>query len=75
MVEGWWRGAAAEGAELRRPGLDLTDASPVVLAERERSHRVATLDERHVRTVRPTDGSPAFVLLPADACPRARLVR
>lgn len=44
----------------------LADASLVVLAERYRSHRLLTLDERHFRTVRSRRGRP-FTLLPADA--------
>ncbi len=46
-------------------GLGLTDASMVVLAERRCSRSLLTLDERHLRAVRPLQGG-AFRLLPAD---------
>lgn len=47
-------------------GLDagLADLSIVVLADRFRTHRVLTFDERHFRTLRPLDGAPAFEVLP-----------
>lgn len=71
LVDRWWDGASAASAEVAERyadlGLGLTDASLVVLAGRERTVRLATLDERHFRAVRPLDGSPAFTLLPADA--------
>lgn len=44
----------------------LTDASLVGLADRIDSNRIATLDERHFRAMRPISGAPAFHLLPAD---------
>lgn len=66
----WWDGAARRSAEVAARhedmGLGLTDSSLVALAEHEGSHRVATLDERHFRAVRPLTGEPAFVLLPTD---------
>jgi predicted nucleic acid-binding protein len=46
-------------------GIGLADASLVVLAEREGTRRILTLDERHFRALRASDGRP-FVLLPAD---------
>lgn len=46
--------------------IGLTDASIVVLAERYGTDRVLTLDERHFRALRTSDGRP-FTLLPADA--------
>lgn len=46
-------------------GLGLADASLVVLAARHRTTEVLSLDERHLRAVRPLDGG-AFRLLPAD---------
>jgi predicted nucleic acid-binding protein len=46
-------------------GIGLADASLVVLAEREGTRRILTLDERHFRALRASDGKP-FVLLPAD---------
>lgn len=67
----WWSGAAARTAEVAGAyedlDLGLTDASLVALAEREGTTRIATLDQRHFRTVRPLTGEAAFVLLPADA--------
>ena len=47
-------------------GLGLADASLVVLAERSRTRSLLTLDERHLRAVRPLQGG-AMELLPADA--------
>ena len=46
------------------PGL--ADLSIVVLAQRLGTHRLVTFDERHLRSIRPLDGAPAFTLLPAD---------
>ena len=46
--------------------IGLADASIVVLAARYGTRRLLTLDERHFRALRASDGS-AFVLLPADA--------
>jgi predicted nucleic acid-binding protein len=45
--------------------LGLADASLVVLAERYRTRRVVTFDQRAFRTVRPLQGG-AFTLLPLD---------
>jgi predicted nucleic acid-binding protein len=47
-------------------GIGLTDASLVVLADRYRTNRIFTLDERHFRALEPLGGG-AFELLPADA--------
>jgi predicted nucleic acid-binding protein len=47
-------------------GVDLADASIVVLAGRLGTERVLSLDERHFRAMTTPDGR-AFVLLPADA--------
>lgn len=47
-------------------GLGLADASLVVIAERVSTRVLLTLDERHLRAVRPRQGG-HFVLLPADA--------
>jgi uncharacterized protein len=47
-------------------GIGLADASLIVIAERSGTRRILTLDERHFRALRASDGS-AFVLLPADA--------
>lgn len=46
--------------------IGLADASPLALAARLETVRVATLGERLFRTVRPLTGEAAFVLLPAD---------
>ncbi|MCP9484553.1 MAG: PIN domain-containing protein [Gaiellaceae bacterium MAG52_C11] len=58
--------AAAVVEQYRDLGIGLADASLVVLAERYDTRRILTLDERHFRALRASDGS-AFVLLPADA--------
>jgi len=65
----WWPEALAETVAVaeRHDQLGLTDASLVALAARFVTTRVATLDERHFRTVAPLTGEPAFALLPADA--------
>lgn len=47
--------------------IGLADASLLALAARLGTTRVATLDERHFRTVKPLTGEAAFALLPADA--------
>ncbi|MGF6880695.1 putative nucleic acid-binding protein [Nocardia sp. GAS34] len=46
--------------------IGIADASNVVLADRERTDRIMTLDQRHFRTLRPLWGFAAFVLLPYD---------
>ena len=46
--------------------LGLADCALVVLAERHRTTRILSFDERHLRTVAPLGGG-AFTLLPADA--------
>lgn len=46
-------------------GLGLTDATLVLLAARASSATLLTLDDRHLRAVRPLQGD-AFRLLPAD---------
>lgn len=46
--------------------IGLADASIVLLAERAKTKRLLTLDERHFRAIRPLSGG-RFVLLPADA--------
>ena len=43
--------------------LGVTDASLIALAEREKTTRIATLDRRHFRVVRPVHTT-GFVLLP-----------
>jgi predicted nucleic acid-binding protein len=47
-------------------GIELADASIVVLADRYECNRVLTLDDRHFRALRTTAGA-AFTLLPTDA--------
>lgn len=70
LVE-WWPDAMHETLEIARRHasweLGLTDASLVALAGRGGTTRIATLDERHFRTLSPLSGEPAFTLLPADA--------
>lgn len=44
-------------------GIGLTDASLVVLAERYRTEHILTLDQRHFRVLRTTNGRP-FTILP-----------
>ena len=67
----WWREAMFETVETARRheafGLGLADASLLVLAARLETTRIATLDERHFRIVKPLTGQAAFVLLPTDA--------
>jgi uncharacterized protein len=65
----WWDDALASTLEVarRRPDVGLTDASLVALAAHIRTLRIATLDERHFRTLAPLTGEPSFTLLPADA--------
>jgi predicted nucleic acid-binding protein len=64
----WWADALAETIAIarRHPAIGLTDASLVALAARLRTHRIATLDLDHFRSLTTPDGE-AFVLLPADA--------
>ncbi|MEV0298738.1 PIN domain-containing protein [Nocardia sp. NPDC050710] len=45
----------------------IADASNVVIADRERTNRIMTLDQRHFRTLRPLWGFDSFVLLPYDS--------
>jgi predicted nucleic acid-binding protein len=68
----WWRSALYETIEIAHQygsiGLGLTDASLIALAAYLETTRIATLDERHFRAVRPLGADDAhFVLLPADA--------
>jgi predicted nucleic acid-binding protein len=70
LVE-WWQSAIASTVQVAERyvdnGLSLADASLVALAERLETIDVATLDQRHFRSVRPLTGGTAFRLLPADA--------
>ena len=65
----WWPEAMTETLSAARKHRDigLADASLLALASRLNTLRIATLDERHFRAVRPLTGEAAFVLLPADA--------
>jgi hypothetical protein len=68
----WWRSALYETIEIARRyesiDLGLTDASLVALAAYLETTRIATLDERHFRAVRPLgEQDAAFTLLPSDA--------
>jgi uncharacterized protein len=47
--------------------LGIADASNVVLADRYRTTRVLTLDQRHFRALAPLWGAGHFTLLPYDA--------
>jgi predicted nucleic acid-binding protein len=58
--------AAAVVERYRDLGVGLADASIVVLADRYRTDRVLTLDERRFRALRPLAGG-HFTILPADA--------
>ena len=46
--------------------LGLADGTVIATAERLKTRRILTVDERHFRAVRAADGKP-FTLLPADA--------
>jgi predicted nucleic acid-binding protein len=50
----------------RQLRIGLAAASLVVLADRYKTNRILTLDERHFRALRPQHAK-SFVLLPADA--------
>lgn len=65
----WWPEAVTEIVKASREHADigLADASLLALAARLGTTRIATLDERHFRAVRPLTGETAFTLLPADA--------
>lgn len=66
----WWPTAMHETITLAEAHesmqLGLTDASLLALAAHVQSTRIATLDERHFRAVKPPSGD-AFTLLPVDA--------
>jgi predicted nucleic acid-binding protein len=65
----WWTEALATTLRVAgsREDVGLTDASLVALAAHLGTTRIATLDERHFRTLTPLTGGRAFTLLPADA--------
>jgi predicted nucleic acid-binding protein len=66
----WWPAAIHESIAVARRNekmaLGLADASLVALAARLKTTAIATLDERHFRSIRPLSGADAFTLLPAD---------
>lgn len=70
MVD-WWPEAMSAAARVAEQyadmALGLADASLIVLADRLGTNRIATLDERHFRAVRPLSGANAFHLLPQDS--------
>jgi uncharacterized protein len=47
--------------------IGITDAANVVLADRYRTTRLLTLDQRHFRRLRPLWGAEYFTLLPYDS--------
>jgi uncharacterized protein len=47
--------------------IGITDAANVVLADRYRTTRLLTLDQRHFRRLRPLWGADYFTLLPYDS--------
>lgn len=47
--------------------IGVTDAANVVLADRYRTTRLLTLDQRHFRRLRPLWGADYFTLLPCDS--------
>jgi predicted nucleic acid-binding protein len=47
--------------------IGITDAANVVLADRYRTTRLLTLDQRHFRRLRPLWGADYFTVLPYDA--------
>jgi uncharacterized protein len=65
----WWPEAMVETVKAARGHTDigLADASLLALAARLETTRIATLDERHFRAVRPLTGETASTLVPADA--------
>jgi predicted nucleic acid-binding protein len=68
----WWSSALEDTLAVARRyegmELGLADASLIALAAHVDTTRIATLDERHFRAVRPAPNKhAAFTLLPADA--------
>ncbi len=59
--------AALEYIEQYRDlSLGLADASNAIIAKRNRTTQILTLDERHFRAISPLTHDPAFTLLPMD---------
>lgn len=52
--------------QYRTLDIGLADAAVIATAERLGTRRILTVDQRHFRAVRASDGKP-FTLLPADA--------
>jgi uncharacterized protein len=67
----WGQGAITTAVSVAEryaeTGVGLADASLVALAQRLGTLDIATLDERHFRSVRPLSAGEAFRLLPMDA--------
>jgi hypothetical protein len=67
----WWPAAIHEAIAVaeryKSMELGLADASLITLAARLQTTDIATLDERHFRTLKPLSGAKTFTLLPADA--------
>ena len=66
----WWSGALAEtidATRAARKSIGLADASLVALAAHVGTTRIATLDERHFRHLKPAGGGDAFTLIPEPA--------
>ncbi len=64
----WWPTALAETVDAARTAatdIGLADASLVALASHVGTTRIATLDERHFRSLVPRAGGEAFTLLPS----------
>lgn len=70
-VAEWWPEAMSESVDAAKKyqslGIGIADASLLALAARLETTRIATLDERHFRVVKPLTGESAFTILPADA--------
>lgn len=66
LEPGDYRTVADLDARYADLGLGLADCSVVVLAERHRTRRLLSFDERHFRSVAPLQGG-SFTLLPADS--------
>jgi predicted nucleic acid-binding protein len=66
LEAGDYRTVAELDARYADLGLGLADCSILVLAERFRTRRLLSFDERHFRTVAPLQGG-SFQLLPVDS--------
>jgi predicted nucleic acid-binding protein len=65
----WWDDALSAALKVvrRHRDIGLVDSSLVALAAHLGSATIATLDERHFRSLQPLTGESGFTLLPADA--------